>query len=234
MSCGSRCNPSNVLDARVMSASANAFDVLSNGHTGGQGSVIADYSPSSSNAAAGGSHSGIKSRPCQQGAAGEEDTRNAEGWQPQRKQRRQRRATTPAAGVPESAAGSSNRAAACDVSMNLSLCQAEKEHQTWHPVSTAVRTAPAVKTASLADDVGVQSPNTAEGGAKLLKAQSLVPQETLGELIGEDAKLLAASGRTLHQRSTSQPPGLLHGRVSPPPTSLRTPLLISHGSSSVL
>lgn len=216
-----------------MSASANAFDLLSKGHSGGQGSVNADYSPSSSNAAAGGSHSGSKSRPCQQGAAGEENPGNAEGWQPQRKQRRQRRATTPAAGVPESAAGSSNCAAACDVSMNLSLCQAEKEYQTWHPVPTAVRTAPAVKTASLADDVGVQSLNAAEGGARLLKAQSLVPQETPGELIGEDAKLLAASGRTLHQRSTSQPPGLLHGRVSPPPNSF-TPLLISHGSSSVL
>lgn len=216
-----------------MSASANAFDVLSNGHTGGQGSVNADYSPSSSYAAAGGSHCGGKSRSCQQGAVGEESTGNAEGWQPQRKQRRQRRATAPAAGLPESAAGSSNRAPACDVSMSLSACQAEKKYQTWHPVPTAVRTALAVTKPSLADDAGAHSPNAAEGGARLLKAQSLVPQETPGELIGYDAKLLAASGRTLHQRSTSQPPGLLHGRVSPPPTSF-TPLIISYGGSSVL
>lgn len=216
-----------------MSATANAFDVLSNGHTGGQGSVNAEYCPSSSNAAAGGSHSGGKSGRCQQGAPEEENAGNAEGWQPQRKQRRQRRATAPAVGVPESAAGSSNRAAACDGSVSLSLCQAEKQYQTWHPVPTAVGTAPAVKTASLADDAGVQSPSAAEGGARLLKAQSLVPQETPGELIGEDAKLLAASGRTLHQRSTSQPPGLLHGRVSPPSTSF-IPLLVSYGCSSVL
>ena len=214
----------------MTAASVNAFDVLSNGHTCGQGSSVnADFSSSSSNAAACGSHSGGVSELSQQGA-GEEKAGEANGWQPQRKQRKQRRATAPAACVLEPAAGSSNHAAACDVSMYLSACQTEEKYQTLHREPTAVRLAPAVKKASLADNAAVQSPNAAGGRAVLLKAQSLVPQETPGG-IGEDAELLAAAGRTLHQRSSSQPPELLHGRVSP--TSF-TPPFIPCGRSSVL